>query len=108
MDRLAFTMKIKPEFREDYLKLHENVDRPLVEEYRRLGVTNYSIYLGGEGTLFAYLECDDWEAFKAAVEGSPNQENWGKKVYHMFDIKPDEPDGMVLLTPAFHMDPIQP
>ena len=104
MARVGFTMKIKPEFKEEYLKIHENVDRPLIEEYRRLGVNNYAIYFAEDGTLFAFLECDDFEAYRKAVEGSPNQKAWGTKVYHMFDIKPDEPGGLVTLTEAFHMD----
>lgn len=104
MDRVAFTMKIRPECREEYLKLHEHVDGPLIEEYRRLGVRNYAIYLAEDGTLFAFLECDDFEAYKRAVEGSPNQKEWGKKVYHLFQVKPDEPGGLVMLSPAFHMD----
>jgi len=108
MDRIGFKMKIKPEFLEEYLKLHENVDRPLIEEYRNLGVRKYSIFLCEDGTLFAFLECDDWKAFTRAVEGSPNQKTWGEKVYHMFDIKPDEAEGMVLLREAFYMDQTAP
>ncbi|MCB9767165.1 MAG: L-rhamnose mutarotase [Candidatus Omnitrophica bacterium] len=104
MDRIGFKMKIKPEFREEYLKLHENVDRPLIEEYRKLGVRKYSIFLCEDGTLFAFLECDNWDSFVSTVEGSPNQKTWGEKVYHMFDIKPDQAEGMVLLTEAFYMD----
>ncbi len=97
-------MKIKPEFREEYLKLHENVDLPLIKDYRDLGVRKYSIFLCEDGTLFAFIECDDWDAFNQAVVESPNQKTWGEKVYHMFDIKPDETDGMVLLTETFYMD----
>jgi L-rhamnose mutarotase len=108
MERIGFKMKIKPEFREAYLKLHQNVDRPLIEEYRKLGVRKYSIYLAEDGTLFAFLECDDWAAFTQAVEGSPNQKTWGEKVYSFFDIKPDEAEGMVLLTEAFYMDQEKP
>jgi L-rhamnose mutarotase len=108
MARVGFTMKIKPEYREEYLRIHEDVDRPLIEEYRRLGVNNYAIYLAEDGTLFAFLECDDFEAYRKAVEGSPNQKTWGEKVYHMFDIKPDAPGGLVMLTEAFHMDQQRP
>jgi len=108
MPRIGFKMKIKPEFREEYLKVHENVDSALIEEYRGLGVNDYSIYLSEDGTLFAFMECDDWEAFEKAVEKSPNQAAWAAKVYHMFDIKPDEPGGMVILTEAFHMDRTHP
>lgn len=104
MDRVGFKMKIKPEFREAYLKLHENVDRPLIEEYRRLGVRKYAIFLDESGDLFAFLECDDWRAFQSAVENSPNQKTWGEKVYEFFEVKPDEAEGMVLLTEAFYMD----
>ena len=108
MERIGFKMKIKPEFLDDYVRIHENVDRPLIEEYRQLGVRKYSIFLGEDGTLFAFLECDDWSAFTRAVEESPNQKTWGAKVYHMFGIKPDESEGMVLLTEAFYMDQEKP
>ena len=104
VDRVGFKMKIKPEFREEYLKLHENVDRPLIEEYRKLGVRKYSIFLCEDGTLFAFIECDDWQAFNEAVKSSPNQKRWGEKVYSLFGVKPDETDGMVILPEAFYMD----
>ena len=104
MTRVGFRMKIKPEFREEYVKVHQHVDTALTEEYRMLGVTNYSIFLHEDGTLFAYMECRDWAAFETAVQRSPNQAAWAKKVYRMFEKKPDEEGGMVLLTEAFHMD----
>ncbi len=103
MDRVGFTMKIKPECREEYLEIHHEVDRALIEEYRALGVRNYAIYLAEDGTLFAFLECDDFAAYKRAVEGSPNQKAWGEKVYHLFEVKPDQPGGLVPLALAVQM-----
>ena len=108
MPRVGVRMKIKPEFREEYIKVHQNVDTALIEEYRMLGVTNYAIFLHDDGNLFAYMECDDWAAFEKAVQRSPNQAEWSKKVYHMFETKPDEAGGMVLLAEAFHMDDVVP
>jgi len=108
MPRVAFRMKIKPEFKEEYVKLHQNVDQPLLEEYRMVGVINYSIFLAEDGTLFAFMDCDDWEAFERAVRKSPNQAVWAEKVYPLFEIKPDAPGGMVILREVFHMDQDEP
>jgi len=104
MPRIGFRMKIKPEFHVEYVKIHQNVDRELIEEYRMLGVTNYAIFIQEDGTLFAFMECDDWAAFERAVQRSPNQAEWAKKVYHMFETQPDREGGMAMLQEAFHMD----
>jgi L-rhamnose mutarotase len=50
------------------------------------------------------MECDDWAAFERAVQRSPNQAEWAKKVYHMFETQPDREGGMAMLQEAFHMD----
>jgi L-rhamnose mutarotase len=104
MERIGFKMKINPAYRNEYLDIHKRVDMALVEEYRKLGVRNYAIYIDDDGNLFAFLECDDFAAYTNAVKNSPNQKAWGEKVYHMFGIKPDEVGGLVMLTEAFYMD----
>ena len=54
MERIAFKMKLKPGFAEEYKKRHDEIWPELEELIRRTGVFDYSIFLDEEtGTLFA-------------------------------------------------------
>jgi L-rhamnose mutarotase len=77
--RLAQTIRLRPERREEYLALHREV-RPGVEAaLRAANVRNYSIFLR-EDTLFSYFEYhgDDFEADMASIGADPDTRRWWK------------------------------
>lgn len=79
MKRLAQTIRLRPERREEYLKLHSAV-RPAVEAAMwAANIRNFSIFLR-EDTLFGYLEYhgEDFEADMARLEADPQTQEWWK------------------------------
>lgn len=55
MKRFGFKMKLRPGFREEYIKRHNEIWPELAELLRAEGICNYSIFLDEEtNTLFAY------------------------------------------------------
>ena len=58
MQRFAIVFKIRPEYKDEYKKAHDNIWPELVREIKKLGIKNYSIFYRKDGTLFSYFETD--------------------------------------------------
>ncbi|MCL5770938.1 MAG: L-rhamnose mutarotase [Actinobacteria bacterium] len=58
MLRFGSIFKIKPEFKDEYKKAHDEIWPELVKEIKKTGIKNYSIFFRKDGTLFSYFETD--------------------------------------------------
>lgn len=59
MDRVAFKMKLKKGFEEEYKKRHDEIWPELLELLRAQGLSDYSIFLDEEtGVLFGVQKVD--------------------------------------------------
>ena len=77
MQRIASVIRLRPEHRDEYLRLHANPWPEVMATLRRVGVSNYSIFLHGD-TLFSYLEFhgDSWEEAQAVIARDPKTREW--------------------------------
>jgi len=77
MLRIAQTIRLLPERREEYLALHREVWPGVEAALHAANVRNYSIFLRGE-TLFGYFEYDgeDFEADMATIAADPETRRW--------------------------------
>ncbi|WP_143589972.1 L-rhamnose mutarotase, partial [Streptomyces africanus] len=68
MKRVAQTIRLRPEHRDLYLRLHSEVWPDVEAALRAANISNYSIFLR-EDTLFGYFEYhgDDFEGDMAAI-----------------------------------------
>jgi L-rhamnose mutarotase len=75
--RLAQTIRLRPEKREEYLALHRSVWPGVEAALRVANIRNYSIFLRDD-VLFAYFEYhgDDFEADLATVASDPETQRW--------------------------------
>ena len=58
MQRFGSVFKIRPEYKDEYKKAHDEIWTELIEEIKKLGIKNYSIFYRKDGTLFSYFETD--------------------------------------------------
>lgn len=93
-NKIAWTWKIKEEFLDEYVKMHENPWPEVLEEHKKAGIRNYSIFQNGNQFFYCF-ECDD---VKAAFEYLANSEickKWNsitsKMLEGSFDFSQDEP-----------------
>ncbi|MGW7168596.1 L-rhamnose mutarotase [Streptomyces sp. NPDC054884] len=79
MKRVAQTVRLRPEHRERYLRLHSVVWPGVEAALRAANIRNYSIFLR-EDTLFGYFEYhgDDFEADMAAIGADAATQAWWK------------------------------
>ena len=61
MQRVGFVLKVRQELLEEYKGTHQNVWPEMQQALREAGWTNYSLFAREDGTLFGYLETEDFE-----------------------------------------------
>jgi L-rhamnose mutarotase len=84
MQRVCFTLRVKPERLAEYKKAHENVWPEMRAALTKHGWHNYSLFLTDEGLLIGYVETLD---FNMAVAGMQNEEvnaRWQKEMKDFF------------------------
>ena len=57
-NKFAWVWNIKPECTEEYVRMHASVWENVLEEHRKAGIRNYSIFQNGNQFFYVY-ECDD-------------------------------------------------
>ena len=110
MFRIASIFKIRPGYKDEYKKAHDEIWPELVEEIKTLGIKNYSIYFRKDGTLFSYFEVElsrqefekRWEEYFKKDICKKWQEYMNKYIIKkdITKISPDFED----LEEVFHLD----
>lgn len=75
MERVSFVLNIRPEDRDEYIKRHEAVYPELLQAFGEVGISTYSIFLH-EGTLFAYMEVEDYRKAMDTLAEHPANKRW--------------------------------
>ena len=81
MQRMGMVIGLKPEHKEEYIRVHADVWPEVLERLRQSNITNYSIFLREpENLMFAYWEYtgDDFEADNARIAADPVTQDWWK------------------------------
>ncbi|SDC12292.1 L-rhamnose mutarotase [Actinokineospora iranica] len=102
--RVCFTLQVDPGRVEEYRERHREVWPEMRAALAAAGWRNYSLFLRADGTLIGYLECDDFDAARAAMARTEVNARWQAEMAGFFralDGAPDE--GMVPLPEVFHL-----
>lgn len=104
MKRVAFKMKLKKGFEEEYKKRHDEIWPDLVKELEEAGVSDYSIYLDNETLfLFAFQKVKD----NNQADELPNKKivkKWWNYMTDIMDTNDDNSPVATELKEVFHMD----
>lgn len=76
MARTAFIFRIKPELKVEYKKAHDEIWPELAQAIRDAGLRNYSIFFRKDGTLFAYVEAENFEKSMAEIGKTEVNARW--------------------------------
>jgi L-rhamnose mutarotase len=92
--RYSWTWNVKPECLDEYVRMHLEPWREVLEEHTAAGYRNYSIFQNG-CQFFYVFECDDVKAANAYIAKSEICNKWNavtsKMVEGSFDFNDDEP-----------------
>lgn len=97
-------MRVKPGKLDEYIAHHAAVWPELLEDMHEAGFRNYSIF-NDDLDLFAFVECDDWEATNARLASSDANRRWQEFMSNFLEVKVDSKGGPTLLMPEiFRME----
>ena len=105
MERVCFTLQVRPERLAEYRRRHVEVWPDMLRALRDTGWGRYSLFLRDDGLLVGYLETDD---LAAAVDGMAQTDvngRWQAEMAEFFidlDLPPDQ--GFVRLDEVFDLD----
>ena len=104
MERVAFTMSIKPGHEAEYRRRHQAVWPEMLKALKEAGCHNYSIYARGLD-LFAYMEVDSFSRFLAVMEASDANRRWQAFMSDILEVDPDPTTNFPFaLAEVFHLD----
>lgn len=93
-NKMAWTWTIKDKCLDKYLKMHINPWPEIMEEHRKAGIKNYSIFQNGNQFFYCF-ECEDVETAFAYIAQSDVCNQWNaitsKMVKGSFDFNEAKP-----------------
>ena len=103
-NKFSWTWRIKEECLEDYVKMHIDPWPEILEEHRKSGIKNYSIFQNGVQFFYCF-ECDDVNLAFEYIGKSEVCKRWNaitsKMVEDSFDFDEEEP--IKPLTEIFYL-----
>jgi L-rhamnose mutarotase len=104
MQRIAFTMQLKPGFEEEYKRRHDEIWPELASLLREAGISNYSIYLDDVTLrLFAYMEVSD-RYDENWLPQQPVMRKWWDMMGDVMETNPDNSPLTISLKEVFLLD----
>jgi L-rhamnose mutarotase len=104
MTKLAFKMKLKPGFKEEYKKRHDELWPELKGLLKQSGISDYTIFLDEEtNTLFA-VQRQDGAQSSQDLGSTEIVKKWWAYMADIMDTNPDNSPVSVPLEEIFHLD----
>ena len=104
MERVGFTMRILAGHEAEYRRRHAAVWPEMLDALKAAGCRDYTIFIRG-ADLFAYLEVDDFAAFRASMAANPVDARWQADMAALIDPLTDPATGFhERLEEVFHLD----
>jgi len=87
MKKYLLIIKVKPEFRKEYIDIHLNPWREMLEAIHDAGFTNEVIWYFEDQSII-YLECEDHDYCNAALRATEICKKWDVTVCPWFASDP--------------------
>ena len=103
---MCFQLQVRPDRIAEYRERHAAVWPEMRAALSAAGWCNYSLFRSDSGMLIGYVECDDFEASRRAMEETEVNARWQAEMSGFFQElggrRPDE--GVRKLQEVFHLD----
>lgn len=105
MQRVCFTLQVRPERMTEYAERHAAVWPEMLRALHETGWHNYSLFLRDDGLLVGYVETPDIAAARAGMDATGVNARWQAEMAPFFedlDLPPDQ--GFLQLSEVFHLE----
>ena len=102
MQRVCFLLKLKEDRIDDYLKAHQ-VWPELIDEMKKVGIQNYSMFLRQDGLVVGYLEAPDCKEALRQLEKTDVSQRWEASVAEYFEGAGGDSENLDWLEQYFYM-----
>lgn len=105
MQRVCFLLKVRQDRLAEYRERHAAVWPDMLAALSASGWRNYSLFLREDGLLVGYLETEDFERARAAMDRTEVNARWQAEMADFFEaLDGAAPDAAVApLTEIFHL-----
>jgi len=103
--RVCFRSSVQPGLIDGYRRRHAAVWPDMLRALKDAGWRNYSLFLGADGLLVGYVECDDFDAVRGRMALTEVNARWQAEMATLFDNTDQAPDeGFLVLEEVFNLD----
>jgi L-rhamnose mutarotase len=105
MQRVCFTLQVRPERMTEYAERHDAVWPEMLRALHETGWHNYSLFLRDDGLLVGYVETPDIDAARAGMDATDVNARWQADMAPFFedlDLPPDQ--AFLQLREVFHLE----
>jgi L-rhamnose mutarotase len=97
-------MKLKPGFKQEYVKRHNEVWPEIADLIKRSGISDYSIYLDEETNLLFGVQKVDGDTSSQDLGAVEIQQKWWDYMSDIMEVNADNSPVAVYLDEVFHLD----
>lgn len=102
--KLAFKMKLKPGFKDEYKKRHDEIWPELKELLKENGISDYTIFLDEETNFLFAVQQQDGAQSSQDLGQTEIVQKWWAYMADIMDSNPDNSPVSIPLTKVFHLD----
>jgi L-rhamnose mutarotase len=104
MERLAFKMKLKPGFKQEYIKRHNEVWPEIVDLIKKSGIGDYSIFLDEETNTLFGVQKQSGGISSQELGNVEIQQKWWDYMSDIMEVNPDNSPVTTYLEEVFYLD----
>jgi len=103
MKRIAFKMKLKPGFKQEYIKRHNELWQEIADLIKRSGVSDYSIFLDEETNILFGVQKLSGDTSSQDLGAVDIQQKWWEYMSDIMETNPDHSPVTVHLEEVFYL-----
>ena len=97
-------MKLKPGYREEYIKRHRELWPGIAELIKKSGISDYSIFLDEETHILFGVQKVEGDVSSQDLGAIEIQQKWWDYMSDIMDTHPNHSPVTVFLEEVFHLD----
>lgn len=104
MQQIAFKMKLRPGFKEEYKRRHDAIWPELRDLLKQAGISDYSIFFDDETNSLFAVQGNSGKNSSQDLTGNPIVKRWWKYMADIMETNPDHSPVVHPLEKVFYME----